>query len=292
MKDLIDAFWRALAYCLHPRVILVSLLPVLIGAGLALGLAWLYWEPAMDAVQATLQGWTLMDAALKWIESLTGTGFRKVLAPLIVVVLAIPAVVAVSLLLVAVLMTPALVTMVAQRRFPDLQRRQGAGWLFSALWSLGCTLLALLALVLSLPLWLIPPLMVVVPPLIWGWLTFRVMSFDALASHADAAERRELLKRHHWPLLGMGMIAGYLGAAPTLLWAFSAMTLVFAPLLMAASIWLYTLIFAFSALWFTHYCLAALQRLRAEALPAVVQPGPVEPQAISFALPPLPPPGA
>ena len=31
----------------------------------------------------------------------------------------------------------------------------------------------------------------------------------------------------------------------------------------SASIWLYTLIFTFSALWFTHYCLAVLAALRA-----------------------------
>jgi hypothetical protein len=37
------------------------------------------------------------------------------------------------------------------------------------------------------------------------------------------------------------------------------------------SIWLYTLIFAFSSLWFTHYCLAALQQLRLEQAAAAAQ---------------------
>ena len=30
MKIMLDAFWRALAYCLHPRVVLLSLLPLLL----------------------------------------------------------------------------------------------------------------------------------------------------------------------------------------------------------------------------------------------------------------------
>ena len=30
MKSLIDSFWRAAAYCLHPRVVLWSLVPLLI----------------------------------------------------------------------------------------------------------------------------------------------------------------------------------------------------------------------------------------------------------------------
>jgi len=62
------------------------------------------------------------------------------------------------------------------------------------------------------------------------------------------------------------MVCGYLGAAPTLLWAVSAATLIFAPLLVVVSVWLYTLVFAFAALWFTHFALAALQRLRQVAV--------------------------
>ena len=37
------------------------------------------------------------------------------------------------------------------------------------------------------------------------------------------------------------------------------------PLLIVVSVWLYTMVFAFSALWFAHYCLAELEALRARA---------------------------
>ncbi len=30
----------------------------------------------------------------------------------------------------------------------------------------------------------------------WGWLTYRVMTYDALAEHATAEERKTLMKRH------------------------------------------------------------------------------------------------
>jgi hypothetical protein len=36
-----------------------------------------------------------------------------------------------------------------------------------------------------------------------------------------------------------------------------------APILVPVAIWVYTLVFAFSSLWFTHYALSALQQLRA-----------------------------
>lgn len=264
MKDLFDAFWRAAAYCLHPKVIGLSLLPLVLSIALALGLGWLYWDAAVTGVRATLEGWSLVDAALRWVESLAGASFRAVLAPVIVVLLAVPLVVVASLLLVALLMSPAVVGLVAARRFPALERKRGAGVLLGLLWSLACAAMALLALLVSLPLWFIPPLMLVLPPLIWGWLTYRVMAFDMLAEHASVEERRALMQRHRWPLLAIGVVTGYLGAAPSLLWAFSALALVFAPVLVVISVWLYTLIFAFSALWFAHYCLSALALLRDE----------------------------
>ncbi len=268
MTRLLDAFWRAAAYCLHPKVIGLSLLPLLIGVALTLGGGWFYWEAAVAGVRATLESWQLVDAGLKWVETLVGASFRSVLAPLIVVGLVAPVIVLLSVLLVAWLMTPAIVNLVAARRFPRLERKQGAGFISSLFWSVACTLLALLALVVSLPLWFIPPLVLVLPPLIWGWLNYRVMSFDVLAAHASPQERRRLMQAHHMPLLGIGVVSGYLGAAPSLLWAASAMTLVFAPLLIVVSVWLYTLVFGFSALWFAHYGLSALAAMRAEAAEA------------------------
>lgn len=272
MKPLLDAFWRAVAYCLHPKVIGLSLLPLLIGAGLAVGLGWFFWEPAVAGVRAWLESWSLVEAGLKMVESHLGPSFRTMLAPLLVVLLAAPVIVVLSVLLVSVLMSPAIAGLVAARRFPDLERRRGAGMLRSVLWSFFCTIVTLIALVVSIPLWFIPPLVLIVPPLIWGWLTYRVMSFDMLAEHADAQERRTLMRRHHWQLLAIGVVSGYLGAAPSLIWAASAATLVFAPLLIGVSVWLYTLVFAFSALWFAHFCLGALAALRAETEPAAVKP--------------------
>ena len=88
----------------------------------------------------------------------------------------------------------------------------------------------------------------------------------------QADERRTILREQRWPLLAIGVVCGYLGAAPTLLWAAGAATLIFAPLLMLVSVWLYTLVFAFAALWFAHFALAALQRLRKGAAPATPSP--------------------
>jgi hypothetical protein len=142
-------------------------------------------------------------------------------------------------------------------------------------------------LVISVPFWLIPPVVLVVPPLIWGWLTYRVMSYDMLADHASKEERRELIRRHRGSLLVIGVLTGYLGAAPSLLWVSGAMFIALAPVLVPIAIWIYTLVFAFSALWFAHYALAALALMRAEQQAAAVLTPPV---AASDPEPVLPPP--
>ena len=102
----------------------------------------------------------------------------------------------------------------------------------------------------------------ILPPLIWGWLTYRVMSYDALSDHASSEERRQIFKEHRGSLLGIGIISGYLGAAPSVIWASGAMFVALAPVLVPVAIWIYTLVFAFSSLWFSHYTLEALDQLR------------------------------
>lgn len=262
MQKTMDAFWRAAAYCLHPRVIWLSLLPLIVAVGLGLGLAYFFWEPVLADIRQALDHWSLSQWALGWLDTMGASGFRAVVAPLIVVALSIPLLVLLSLWLVAALMMPALVRLVVSRRFGHLAVRGRAPWWSSLGWALGATAWALLWLIISLPLWLIPPLAFVLPPLIWGWLTYRVMSFDALAEHATPDEREVLLREHRGPLLAIGIVSGYLGAAPSALWALSALTLVLAPFLMVITVWLYTLVFAFSSLWFAHYLLAALDDLR------------------------------
>lgn len=262
MKPLVDAFWRAAAYCLHPRVIWLSLLPFLLTGLMAGLLGYFFWEAALAMVRAQLDAWALTSAVLDWLGGIGAGSLRTMIGPLLVLALTLPVLVIVSLLVVALIMMPRLVDLVAKRRFPALERQHGAAWWQAVAWSLGSTAMALLALVVSVPLWLIPPLALVLPPLIWGWLGYRVMSYDALAEHASAEERRELLREHRLPLLGIGVVTGYLGAAPALVWAVGAIALAFAPLLIVVSMWLYTLVFAFSALWFSHYGLAALQALR------------------------------
>ena len=261
---------------MHPRVIVLSLLPLGLMVLLAAVFGYFYWDAAVAWTREALDAWPLLASFWGWIGRLFSGDVTAMLAPLLVVFAATPLIVVVSLLIVAGFMAPALTRLVAERRFPSLEQKRGASFIGSIARSLGLTLLALLALVVSMPLWLIPPLVLILPPLIWGWLTYRVMSYDALAEHASPEERDELLRIHRLPLLGVGVLCGYLGAAPAIVWAsgllFAAAFLVLVPI----AIWIYTLVFAFSALWFAHYCLDALAQLRVQRAAAAVSPPAVE----------------
>jgi Etoposide-induced protein 2.4 (EI24) len=202
MKNILDAFWRAILYCLHPRVIALSILPLVIMAAAALALGFFFWDAAMDMVRANLESYELANTMLGWLERVGLHSLRVVLAPLIVLFLSIPVIVTAALLLVAWMMTPALVSLVAERRFHSLERKKGGSVLTSIAWSLGSTLLAFVAMLVSAPLWFIWPLVLVLPPLIWGWLTYRVMAYDALVDHASREERQQIFRELRLPLFG------------------------------------------------------------------------------------------
>jgi hypothetical protein len=270
MSLFLDSFWRAVAYCLHPRVIGLSLLPLILLVGIAGGLGYFFWDSAVNSVFIWLESSALLSTIGHWLQDMGLGGLKTALAPLLIIFAITPLLVVLVLFFVAVLMTPAIVRLVARRRFAGLEQKHGASFLRGAFWSLGSMLLALVALIASVPLWAIPPLILILPPLIWGWLTYRVMAFDALAEHASGGERRLVFKQHRGWLLLMGIATGYLGAAPSIVWASGWLFAAMFPLLIPLAIWIYTLVFAFASLWFAHYCLAALEQLRAQpAAPAV-----------------------
>ena len=279
MTLLLDSFWRAVAYCLHPRVIALSFLPLVLMVALAMGLGYLYWDAALDWVRGVLDASAWVGALWSWLDGVGAGKLKTVVAPLIVIFSVTPLIVVLSLLVVAAMMTPALVGLVSERRFAQLERKKGGSLLAGVLWSLGSALLALVALVISIPFWLVPPLILVLPPLIWGWLTYRVMAYDTLAEHASKDERREILRRHRGWLLGIGILTGYLGAAPSIVWASGALFAAAFVILVPLAIWIYTLVFAFASLWFAHYCLTALEKLRAESLVAA-PPAPPNPMPL------------
>ena len=297
MVLLISSFWRAVLYCLHPKVILLSLLPLLFAMGTSGLLAYFFWQSAQEALLGMLDASVFVTTLAAWLAAVGLPALKAMLAPLILIVVLTPLVVVCTVLLVSTLMTPGLVRVVASRRFPELERRHGASFVASLGWALISCALALAATIFTAPMWILPPLVLLIPPAIWAWLTYRVMAFDALADHASSAERQTILANHKSALISMGFVVGFLGATPSLLWSMGLMAIAMAPLLLPLSVWLYTVVFVFASLWFVHYCLAALEALRAEHEASMfvptrpltqVDPLPAHPNSLAPELPPIP----
>lgn len=274
MRAVLQAYGRALISQLSARMLLLSFIPFILSVLLWGVLLWLGLQPLVDAVHNLFSehgGFTISNGVL----AIFGLGLLKtVIVPLIAMLLLLPLMILTSLIFMGVAAMPAIVRYVGQRWYPQLEKKNGGGWFGSLLAALGAFGLFLLAWLVVLPLYFVPPLALLAQVLVWGWLTSRVMAYDALADYASADERRQLLRLHRWPLLAIGAVSGAAGAIPGLLWLGGALSVVLFPFLAAISIWLYVLIFVFTGLWFQHYCLAALATLRAAAAfrPDIVAP--------------------
>lgn len=262
MKLMLSSFWRAAAYCVHPKIILLSLIPIAILAAGFVALGVWAWDPAQALVSGFLDSWSLAQSLWTWLESVGLAKVKVFLVPILVILLATPVIILACLMGVAIFITPAILQIISKSRFKDLAIKNNTSWVQSAFYSFGVAFIAILLLLISLPFWLFPPVAMLVPPLIWGWLTYKVMTFDALSLHATQQERKLLVKTHRGPLLVIGILAGYLSAAPSMVWFSSAIFATVFVFLIPLAIWLYTLVFAFTSLWFAFYCLTALEEMR------------------------------
>ncbi len=264
MNDLLRSFGRALASALHPRMLWLTFMPFFaatVGWGVIL---WFFWQTLIGSTRTWLESWSFPTPLYPLFDWLGFSALHTAVAPFIVIAMVIPLIVVTVLLLIATLSMPAVIRYLSARQFASLEMRRGGTWYGSLGQALWTTLVCLVLLIVTLPLWLVPPFFALIPPLLWGWLTYRVMSYDALALHATRDERRALVRRFRLPLLLIGIASGLLGSLPTLLWASSVWLIVLFPVITAVTIWIYAFILMFSALWFGYYCLRALQRMRAD----------------------------
>lgn len=272
MRSVLIAFGKALLSQLHFRMLMLTVMPFVLSVviwGIAL---WLGLQPMIDWIQAYFadnDGFRTAGDILGWF----GLGALKtVLVPLIAMWVLLPLMILTALIFVGTMAMPSITRHVASRDYPELEERKG-GSLWGSVWISAVSFIVFIGLwLVTLPLNAIPPLAFIVQPALWGWLTYRVMAYDALAEHASERERRDIMQIHRWPLLLIGAIAGAMGAAPTVLWLGGALSVILFPLLAGVSIWLYVLVFVFSGLWFQHYCLDALARYRIANLPVAAIP--------------------
>lgn len=261
MRPVMTAYGRALKSQFSARMMLLSVLPVLLSLALWGLLLYFGLTPAKEMIAAWMPAPGASDG---WFAQYGAGALKVVAVTVIAVLLTLPVMIFTSLLFMGVAAMPSITKHVGERQFPLLVQKHGGSFAGSVKTNLGTILVAIPVWLLTLPLYIIPPLAVLAQVLLWGRVTSIVMCYDALAEHASDDERQALMRAHRRQLTLIGMLSGAIGALPGIVWIGGTLvSVVLFPILAVLAVWIYVLIFIFTGLWFQFYCLQALEDLRA-----------------------------
>jgi CysZ protein len=196
--SLVGSLLYGLAHVLHPRMLWLMLWPMLVSLAIWGALAIALWR----------------RLAL-WLAELLDFGSAALIAAHVALVLVVvPLVYLTALFILGVFGMPKMVDYVAQRSFPALERRHGGG-LGGSLWNGVSTLGGMAILfVVTLPLWLLPPLWPLIPLGIFTWVNQRLLRHDALCEHAEREEMARIFRERRGALLALGLLLALLAYVP------------------------------------------------------------------------------
>jgi CysZ protein len=192
-----------LANLFHPRMLWLMLWPMLIALIVWGSLALALWARTALWLAELITRYTANAAAF---INLDVGNVALILANVLLIFLFIPLVYLTALFILGIFGMNAMVDYVASRSFPALERRRGGGSVGSALNAMGAFLGLLALFLVSLPLWIVPPLWPVIPVLVLAWVNQRLLRYDALAEHADRDEMRALFRERRGALYALGLV--------------------------------------------------------------------------------------
>ena len=263
MRAVIHAYGRALLSQFHGKILLLSIVPFILSVALWTLLLWLGLQPLLDWLHGHFVEFEIYRVTSDWLQTIGLGGLRSIVVPLFALLLLLPLMIVTAMIFIGVAAMPFIVRHVGGRHFPQLEKKQGGSILGGVIKALGAFGIFVVAWLCILPTYIFPPLAGLATVLLWGWLTSRVMSYDALADYASPDELSRLQREHRWQLMSIGVVSGLAGSLPALVWVGgAAAAIAFFPIMLAASIWVYVVIFIFTGLWFEYYCLQALAQLR------------------------------
>jgi hypothetical protein len=209
--SVVGALLYGLANVLHPRMLWLMIWPMLVAVAI--------WGVAAIALWTRLAAW-IADHLRQWLEPALGIvrldfgDAWMVAANVLVFLLFVPLVYLTALFILGIFGMQKMVDHVAERTFPTLERRRGGG-VAGSIGNGFITVIGLVALfIVSLPLWLLPPLWPLIPLAIFAWVNQRLLRYDALAEHADRVEMARIFRERRGALCLMGFLLALLAYVP------------------------------------------------------------------------------
>jgi hypothetical protein len=195
----------------HPRMLWLMVWPMLVALAVWGVAALFLWARLALWLAGLMKPW--LEPALGYVRLDFGDA-TLIAANVILFLLFVPLVYLTALFILGVFGMQKMVDHVAARSFPQLERRRGGGTLGSA-WNGVVALGGMLGMFLvSVPLWILPPLWPLIPLVILSWVNQRLLRYDALAEHADAEEMRRLFRERRGGLYLLGFLLALLAYVP------------------------------------------------------------------------------
>lgn len=238
MISVLDALARAFRDLFRFKVLWVMIWPILLASLMWLVLAVIFWTTFSAWIAQGLD----MIGIQAWLENLEPTWIANGILVVVHLLLFIPLVLVTALILTSLFAMSTLIRLVAERDYPQLQRKNGGGFMGSILNAIIALGIFIAIWVLTLPTWLIG-VGVIVPFVAAAYLNQQLFRYDALSEHASREEMKTLFASHRAALWGLGLITGLLQFIPLLN--------LFAP------VW--------AALAFIHFGLSRLEYMRQRA---------------------------
>jgi hypothetical protein len=235
-----QAFWRGVRSQFHPRMIFALFLPVIVTIVLTILLLWFGFTPLTEFIRAQIE----QSALPTYVDPLIGAAgvlwLKSWLVPFIAIFMLIPIAGIVGLAVAAVWIMPWVLSHIASRNYPEI-RAQGRQATLVSVWNaIWVSVVFVVGWLITLPLWLIPPLGLVLSLFWWTFAFTKMMRIDTLVDHANPGERKVILKQRNTGYWVIGFICALLNLFPPA-W-------VFLPV--------------FSGLVFAHYSLEAIRDVR------------------------------
>ena len=209
--NVLGALLYGLANLFHPRMLWLMIWPMLIALAVWGTLALLLWTRLALWLAEILKPW--IEPALGFVRLDFGDA-ALIAANVILFLLFVPLVYLTALFILGVFGMQKMVDHVAARSYPQLERRRGGG----TAGSVGNGLVALAGMlglfIVSLPLWLLPPLWPLIPLVILSWGNQRLLRYDALAEHANHAEMARIFRERRGALYLLGFLLALLAYVP------------------------------------------------------------------------------
>ena len=205
------ALLYGLANLLHPRMLWLMVWPMLVSLTLWGVAALVFWVRLAVWLAQRLQQW--MGPAAAFVGFDFGDA-ALIAAHVLLFLLFVPLVYVTALFILGVFGMQQMVEHVASRSFPALERRRGGGTAGSV-WNGVVALAGMVGMFLvSLPLWILPPLWPLIPLVILAWVNQRLLRYDALGEHADAAEMARIFRDRRLGLYALGLLLALAAYVP------------------------------------------------------------------------------